>query len=410
MLLAVTELPPTLLTLPAGDRTVAKLRAKLSLLLARTVVGAVPPGLSPERTLAWRQLQRLLAEELRRDAGRVRAALLSPEALPGLLCLVSGGWPAPEAVDEAVPHLLAALGTLPEALIWPGPVRRLLAPTAAGPAALDLPEPAAALLVDPSGLAIEHDDGSREDLHPGDARWQPAGLPLRGGLLALRDTNPLFALEAHPDKEGNALDLGGRDDVEWQAELDASLDLIAGALPDWAAELPLVLERAIPVGYEPQRHLSASYREAPARIYLTLHPSRLTLAEALVHECQHGKLNLLTWLDPVLRNGHSHWTPSPVRPDLRPLMGVLLAVHAFVPVAALHLRLHEAGSEVAQGPAFDRRRAEVLAGNEHGLRIVEEAMDPTPVGARLVRELRVLHDATVAAAGGLPDLDVLPHS
>jgi len=403
------DLPPTLITLPAGDRTISSLRSKLSLVVARSVLSGSPEGLSPDRALAFRNLQRMLQAELRRDPARVRRALLNPDALPGLLCLVSGGWPAAEAIDEAVPHLLGALGTLPEALIWPGPVRRLLAPSEHGPVALELPTPARSLLIDPSGLAIETESG-REDLTVGDDRWVPAGAPLGGGVLALRDTNPLFALEAHPDKEGNALDLGGREVSEWCQELDAALQIVATALPDWAAELPMVLQRAVPVGFEPQRHLSASYREAPGRIYLTLHPSRLTLAEAIVHECQHGKLNLLTWLDPVLRNGHTHWTPSPVRPDLRPLMGVLLAVHAFVPVSALHRRMVEAGHALADGPVFARRQREVLAGNERGLRIVEEAMDPTPTGARLIAELRALHDCLVAAAGGVPDLDVMPHS
>ena len=66
--------------------------------------------------------------------------------------------------------------------------------------------------------------------------------------------------------------------------------------------------RVVPVGFHAEQHLSASYREAPGLVYLTLHPSPLTLAEAIIHETQHVKLNALSWLDPISHNGHSEWS------------------------------------------------------------------------------------------------------
>jgi HEXXH motif-containing protein len=129
----------------------------------------------------------------------------------------------------------------------------------------------------------------------------------------------------------------------------------------------------------------------------------LTLAEAIVHETQHSKLNVLSLLDAVLENGRTTWTASPVRPDLRPLMGVLLAVHAFVPVAALHAGLEEAGHPLAETAAFQRRRAAVLASNARGLQIVEELGRPTAAGARLLREARALHDALAGPDGAAGD-------
>ena len=57
------------------------------------------------------------------------------------------------------------------------------------------------------------------------------------------------------------------------------------------------------VGFWRVRHPSDSVREAPGVIYMSLHPDPLTMAEAIVHETQHTKLNSMTWLDPVLLNG-----------------------------------------------------------------------------------------------------------
>jgi HEXXH motif-containing protein len=164
------------------------------------------------------------------------------------------------------------------------------------------------------------------------------------------------------------------------------------------------LTRIVPVGWHDERHFSASYREAPRVAYLSLHPDPLTLAEAIVHETQHGKLNLLSWSDAVLDNGYTEWTSSPVRPDLRPIMGVLLAVHAFVPVAALHHGLAQRHHPLTESAMFARRRAEVLAGNARGLAILREKAAPTTRGARILADLERLHAVLAEAGAALSDL------
>ena len=156
-------------------------------------------------------------------------------------------------------------------------------------------------------------------------------------------------------------------------------------------------------------HLSASYREALGLCYLTLHPSCLTMAEALIHETQHGKINALSYLDPILHNAFTEWSPSPVRPDLRPLWGVLLAVHAFAPVSLLHARLAEMGHPLSMEPNFARRRTEVLQGNVRGMDILLNSAKPTPVGARILHDMkRLLKVLREAHTDPLPESDRLP--
>jgi HEXXH motif-containing protein len=406
---AMRPLPPALLTLPPpGGGPLPGLIRKLRLLAVRRLATAGGAGLPPDQRRALADLQRLLPSLLRADSPGVLRAVGSPDVLPHLLCLGVGVRPDGELIAAAVPHLFAALARAPEAVLWPGPIDRIADPSTGRAVAFD--PPAVLLVLDPTGLRVEDGAGQRSDW--GSAAPGATYLPLgRGaGHLALLDTNPLAMLEAHPDKAGNALDLGDRAPAVWQEALGGALDAVVAALPAWSVELPLVLQRAIPVGWFPELHLSASYQEAPGLIYLSLHPNRLTLAEAIVHECQHGKLNVLLWLDEVLRNGRTTWTPSPVRPDLRPLLGVLLAVHAFVPVAAMHRELARLEHPLAAGPEFERRRAQVLASNLRGLEILEELADPTPLGARLLADLRTLHDACAADAPSVPgvDRDALP--
>ncbi|MCP4806970.1 MAG: hypothetical protein GY913_18115 [Proteobacteria bacterium] len=359
-------LPTAWLSLPApGDRTVERLLRKVRLLAVRTLL-TTHGGATLSRVQAW------LTRSLRARPDAVLEAVGHPDVLAPLLVLTAGLRPAQAMLDQAVPALLVELGAPVEDVLWDR--------------AVDLRgERSAGVFVTRQGAQLQ------------DGRPIPAtrDVPCGPVLFGVGDTNPLADLEEHPDKDGNAVDLGGRTPAEWVEALEDAIGLIE-YLPGWYEELPSSCKRLIPVGYHPERHLSASYREAPGVVYLTLHPSRLTLAEAIVHEVQHSKLNLLSRLDPILHNGRTEWTASPVRPDMRPLMGVLLAAHAFVPVAALHHALAEAG--VCQGPDFERRRADVLATNREALDIVWSKGEPSDHGRRLIHELdglqRFLEQAT----------------
>ena len=205
-------------------------------------------------------------------------------------------------------------------------------------------------------------------------------------VLALADNNPLAMHEAHPDKQGNALDLGGRPPSEWVAALREALHIVRSHLPDLRAEMDLYVQQIVPVGFFADKHLSASYREAIGTLYLSLHPSPMTMVEALVHEFQHNKLNALLESDDVLENAHEPLYRSPVRPDARPLHGVLLAVHAFVPVALLYERMIAAGDARAS-VAPHRRLREIARINREGTEVLRAHARPTPVGKALLDEL-----------------------
>ena len=381
-------LPSGLLALPApGDRTVAALDRKLALLSLRALLTAPLSGFSTEVRRAILHLRPLLSALLRDAGPALVQATLSPEVLTPLLVWQAGA-ASPEALlRAAMPALLlglAQLGAAREGLLWDLPIPQILV----GDRLLSGPF---------DGLYVIHD---RAELRVDGRFVRPGELPGPTALhalsptlsLALTDPNPLAMVEDHPDKAGNALDLGGREPGVWVEALREALALVRLALPEWHAELSVSLRRLVPVGYEPERHLSASYREAPSQAYLTLHPDPLTLAEAIVHETQHGKLNRLLWFDAVLENGHSTWTSSPVRPDMRPLMGVLLAAHAFVPVAAMHARL--AGHDLAAAARFAERRAEVREQNARALATLWEKGQLTPTGRGVMDALQALHAAS----------------
>lgn len=230
----------------------------------------------------------------------------------------------------------------------------------------------------------------------GDVELEEDGtfLPIEHNLLlAMADSNPLAMTEAHPDKEGNAIDLGGREGAEWCDALREALGVIEKHLPVVHEELHLTVEQIVPVGYHEERHLSASYQEAIGTIYLTLHPRTMTMTEALVHEHMHNKINALFEIDPVFHNAFAPLFTSPVRPDPRPLHGILLAVHAFLPVAELYRQMRRSDDPRARSPEFEKRYAQIIEGNRAGVAVLSENADPTAHGRAILDELERLNDS-----------------
>jgi HEXXH motif-containing protein len=220
--------------------------------------------------------------------------------------------------------------------------------------------------------------------------------------FATVDHNPIAAFEAHPDKAGNHIDLGGRSEDEWVGILDESFALLERYMPGELAEMRTMLHEIVPVGYDTEKHLSASYREAVGTIYITLHPSVMIMAEALIHEFQHNKLNVAAYTTDYQTNAFHPLYKSPIRPDPRPLWGILLAVHAFLPVADLYRRMRDDGHPWAESPDFMRRMSEIDLKNHEGMEMLRAHAQLTPAGQALLDDLEALerrHLADRAARG-----------
>ncbi len=220
---------------------------------------------------------------------------------------------------------------------------------------------------------------------PGDEIALHPAFP--GVVLALSDHNPLPIFAEHPERRGNVVGLGPRLLQEWTAMLQQCLDLVARYLPLLADEMRMLLRRLVPAGFDAEKHQSASYLHNLGVIYLTLHPAVMTMTEALIHEFQHNKLHALLQGDAVIVNGGAAQFASPVRPDARPLRGVVLAVHAFLPVAELYRRMAAAGDPLSRSRYFGERFAQICAINRAGCATLRANAQWTVVGRNLWAEM-----------------------
>jgi HEXXH motif-containing protein len=400
--------PPRDLTIPDDGSTTA--RDVLSRSIGRLLGELAGLGRHAPRDAAGRAdvaaFLAVLREALAAGPGAVASVVRRPTVGTLLRCLRAEAEPARAAalVAEIVAVVLfdlALAGALPRPVRLARFPRRIL--SLPGRLALALPDDAVALRLEPARVVVERASAAACALELALLRADPdaaarAAAPLaierpyhpieRELVLALADNDPLAMVEAHPDKEGNAVDLGGRAPAEWVTSLRGALALVERHLPALRAEIDLFIHQLVPVGWDAERHLSASYQEAVGTIYLTLHPSPMTMTEAVIHEFSHNKLNALFDLDPVIGNPRDAVYASPVRPDPRPLHGVLLAVHAFQPIARLYERMLDAGAPEAASAAFRDRYARVRELNHEAAELVLAHGQPTAVGRGLLDEIR----------------------
>jgi HEXXH motif-containing protein len=402
------------LTIP--DRGSSSARVVLSRALGRLPgdLLALPASLPPSRE--GRDELAALKEQVRRlasggagprGAGALLAALRSPTVAALLRSARNEVKKASFKPAEVVPVLeelvavlcfeLAFAGVLEGSLRLAHMPPRLLSLGAR--ANLRLPEGTRAITFSAGALCVER--ASERDTLEVDlaalARGEPScGIAIErpyhalvGDLVfATEDDNPRAAYGAEPGEPGNPIDLGGHPVDAWVHALRVALAPIEQHTPELWGELSLIIQQILPAGHHPVTHRSASYRESVGAIYMTLHPSPMTLTEAIVHEFSHNKLHALFELDPVIKNPPAACYRSPVRPDLRPLRGVLLAVHAFLPVAYLYEKMIEGGHPLTRSPYFRERFAQIRGINREAAGVVFAHAQPTAMGEALIAEIR----------------------
>lgn len=110
-------------------------------------------------------------------------------------------------------------------------------------------------------------------------------------------------------------------------------------------------------------------------------------ADLLCHEVAHMRLSAVLAHDPLLDNGLATGYPSPWRSDSRPLLGLLLGVHAFLDVCGFHRRVIDSNAEPTQtsisSSIFERQAARV----QSAWATLTTVAEPTPVGQILLSNL-----------------------
>ncbi|MBE1464409.1 HEXXH motif domain-containing protein [Kibdelosporangium phytohabitans] len=210
-------------------------------------------------------------------------------------------------------------------------------------------------------------------------RVSASGIDL---VVEIDDTNPYreFADPIPPRR------MSAAQRTRWQHLLDDAWELLVDRHPGYARELAAGLRTIAPI-LDDRRMVGSSSNAAFGAVALSSKVSATALAEALVHELQHSKLNALLELV-TLRVGDAgqRWY-APWRDDPRPLSGLLHGLYAFASVVEFwRLQRDQAGTA-----AYRREADYVFAHRRHQLRQAISAIESTPdltePGSRLVAEV-----------------------
>jgi HEXXH motif-containing protein len=168
-----------------------------------------------------------------------------------------------------------------------------------------------------------------------------------------------------------------------------ALSLLRRIWPQSVPDLLVVVRGVVAITAPSGVTYSASAPAVPGAILLTVRENEAPeiVAECLIHEAAHVKLDTLWSLAPMLTNGSEARFRHPWREDMRPMRGVLLGAHAFLNVAEMDRRGLASGIEAMQSPHQFKRRREEL-----GVAMATLAADAayTPLGRRIHEDMNAV--------------------
>ncbi len=128
--------------------------------------------------------------------------------------------------------------------------------------------------------------------------------------------------------------------LEWRKLLDEAWGLLARQRPRWVDELAACVRTITPVD---KHQFTAGFSSAAAigAIAVPTGLSTTAMAETLVHEHQHSKLNALAHLVDLTDADATGVYYAPWRNDPRPASGMLHGLYAFIAVAEFWLARHD---------------------------------------------------------------------
>jgi hypothetical protein len=217
----------------------------------------------------------------------------------------------------------------------------------------------------------------------------------------------------------------------WTDRLAGAWRILTRHHPADAVAIAALLDTVVPLTTDRATYsVSMTSTATFGAIAASLPPDDLTLAETLMHECQHLKLCALLDLFPMVADDGAGWYYAPWRDDPRPVRGLLQGACAFFGVTRFwrQQRDHSPADQVLRGHVeFARRRSEALAVTSTLLdsgeltrtgdrfvarmhaRLLDWRHDPVPADAcRMAAEVSTDHASTwrlrhVACDPGLAD-------
>ncbi len=159
-------------------------------------------------------------------------------------------------------------------------------------------------------------------------------IPGTNIVLTLDFQNPDIEIDTHPDhkKDHTSNTFGSIDSKKWRDLFSCSFTIVQEVSPGFMSEINGLIRKVIPLDVSIGTHNSGSYSDVIGHLIMSYptsmdHPE-LALLEAILHEYNHNKLNLILQTKTLVLNDRREIYYSPYRPDARHIHGIYLGLHA----------------------------------------------------------------------------------
>ncbi|MBC7498343.1 hypothetical protein H7170_01745 [Candidatus Gracilibacteria bacterium] len=214
--------------------------------------------------------------------------------------------------------------------------------------------------------------------------------------LTLDFKNPDINKHAHPEhqKQGISIGFGEQTPQDWRNLFKKSFDILHSVSPGCMSEIDSMIKKIIPFGVSVGVHNSGSYSEAIGHLLMSYptgmsHPE-LALLEAILHEYNHNKINLIMQTEVLILNDSREIYYSPYRPDARHIHGIYLGLHAIAGVYWVIWNAHSTGI-YSLSPQWQEKAVLYVLKNGLSLQILDRYAKLTPLGQEILEEMRAVH-------------------
>jgi len=217
--------------------------------------------------------------------------------------------------------------------------------------------------------------------------------------LTLDFINPDVSHLSHPDHKWIVVWYWEKSPDEWRKLYGQAFSILSRLSPWFMSEVNMLLRKIIPYWVSNRVHNSWSYTDAIGHILMSYptgmdHPE-IALLEAILHEYNHNKINLIMQTEELVLNDRREQYYSPYRPDPRHIHGIYLGIHALAWAYWVILNAHN--QWIIELPTMWLEKAMLyIFKNGLSLQILDKYAILSPLGKEVLEEMREVHNECLA--------------
>jgi hypothetical protein len=212
--------------------------------------------------------------------------------------------------------------------------------------------------------------------------------------LTLDFDNLDFDKHNHPDHSSVEMGFWDVSVADWNTLFAEAFSIVRQVSPGFMDEIDLLLDKIIPFWVSEWVHNSGSYSDFIWHIAMSypkgMYYPEIALLEAILHEYNHNKLNLILQTQSLVLNDYSENYYSPYRPDARHIHGIYLGLHAIAWAYWVIWNAHF--HKIIQLPEHWLEKA-ILYVLKNGLsvQVLEKYAQLTPLWWEIFDEMKAVH-------------------